>query len=54
MLQESVIKNLTETWMIDRQRAMTTDLGLPGYEWGAIYTHLLDRIGIPIIQHDPE
>lgn len=54
VLQESVIKNILGTWKIDRQRALTTDLGLPGYEWGAIYTHLLDKIGIPVVQSEPQ
>lgn len=54
VLQESVIKNLSDTWLIDRQRALTADLGLPGYEWGAIYTHLLDKIGIPTLQSEPQ
>lgn len=27
---------------------MTTDYGIPGYEFGAIYTHLLHKIAPPI------
>lgn len=53
-LQRSTISNITNTWNIDRNRAVTTDYGMPGYEWGAIYTHLLDKIGIPVIQTTPQ
>ena len=53
-LQRSTINNITDTWNIDRNRAVTTDYGMPGYEWGAIYTHLLDKIGIPIVQTNPQ
>ncbi|MGL5204645.1 MAG: hypothetical protein ACRC63_00175, partial [Metamycoplasmataceae bacterium] len=53
VLGESEIINILDTWNIDKKRAMTTDWGLPGYESGAIYTHLIDKIGKAIYQeHD--
>lgn len=45
VLSNSEINEIRNTWNIDRNRAMTTDYGLPGYEFGAIYTHLLHKIG---------
>lgn len=45
VLAADQIKNILNTWKIDRNRALTTDYGLPGYENGAIYTHLLHHIG---------
>ena len=41
VLAADQIKNILNTWKIDRKRALTTDYGLTGYENGAIYTHLL-------------
>ena len=47
------INNILDTWNFDRKRAQTVDYGLPGYEEGAIYTHLLDKIG-PTIQREQD
>ena len=44
VLPESDIKNILDTYNHDKRRALTTDLGLPGYEDGAIYTHLIPNI----------
>ena len=49
-LGESEIKNILDTWNLDRKRASTVDWGLPGYEKGAIYTHLLGTIQPAIYQ----
>lgn len=49
-LPESDIKTILDTWNFDKKRAATTDWGLPGYETGAIYTHLLNNLGIAIYQ----
>lgn len=43
-LGESEIKNILDTWNFDKTRAATVDYGLPGYEQGAIYTHMLNFI----------
>lgn len=48
VLSQSEINEIKNTWNVDRNRAMTTDYGLPGYEFGAIYTHLLHKISPPI------
>lgn len=53
VLSKAEIAGIKDTWNIDRNRALTTDYGMPGYEWGAIYTHLLNKIGQPILQQDP-
>lgn len=53
VLSKSDIAEIRKTWDIDRNRAITTDWGLPGYEWGAIYTHLLNKVGTPILQQEP-
>lgn len=50
VLSNSEINEIRNTWNIDRNRALTTDYGLPGYEDGAIYTHLLSSIGPPLYQ----
>lgn len=47
-LSQTEINNIKDTWNIDKTRAATTDLGLPGYESGAIYTHLMNRISTSI------
>lgn len=53
VLGQSEIINILDTWNVDKKRAMTTDWGLPGYESGAIYTHLIDKIGKAVYQeHD--
>ena len=49
-LGESEIKNLLDTWNFDKARAAVVDLGLPGYEQGAIYTHVLNFIQQTIYQ----
>lgn len=49
-LGESEIKQIQDTWNQDKKRAATTDWGLPGYEVGAIYTHLLNNLGKAIYQ----
>lgn len=49
-LGESEIKSLLDTWNTDPKRAATVDFGLPGYEQGAIYTHLLNNLGKAIYQ----
>lgn len=39
--------------MQDKRRAMTTDYGMPGYEDGSIYSHLLTYLGESVYQeHD--
>lgn len=43
-LPQADIKAILDTWNIDKKRAAVSDLGLPGYESGAIYTHVLDKI----------
>lgn len=48
VLSKSEINEIRNTWNVDRNRAMTTDYGIPGYEFGAIYTHLLHKIAPPI------
>ena len=50
LLPESEIKKILDTWNYDKRRAATTDWGLPGYEQGAIYTHLLNNLGNAIYQ----
>lgn len=50
VLSMSEINEIRNTWKIDRNRALTTDFGLPGYEFGAIYTHLLHKVGTPVYQ----
>ena len=50
VLGQSDIANILDTWNFDKKRAMTTDYGLPGYEEGAIYTHLLNSIGESVYQ----
>lgn len=54
VLSKSEIAEIKRTWEIDRNRAQTVDWGLPGYEWGAIYTHLLHKVGIATINPEPE
>lgn len=54
LLSVSEINEIRNTWNVDRNRAMTTDYGLPGYEFGAIYTHLLHKIGQPIYTSEPQ
>lgn len=49
-LSESEINNILDTWNYDKKRALTADLGLPGYEDGAIYTHVLSNLGKAIYQ----
>lgn len=49
-LSESEIKLILDTWNFDKKRAATTDWGLPGYESGAIYTHMLNNLGKAIYQ----
>lgn len=49
-LGESEIKQILDTWNIDKVRAATVDYGLPGYEQGAIYTHMLNFIQEAIYQ----
>lgn len=49
-LGESEILSILDTWNFDKRRAATTDWGLPGYEDGAIYTHLLNNLGKAIYQ----
>lgn len=49
-LGESEIKQILDTWNIDKVRAATVDYGLPGYEQGAIYTHVLNFIQESIFQ----
>ena len=50
VLGQSDIVGILDTWNIDKKRATTTDWGLPGYESGSIYTHLLDKIGKAVYQ----
>ncbi len=50
VLGQSDIMSILDTWNYDKRRAMTTDWGLPGYEEGAIYTHLLGHLGSAIYQ----
>lgn len=45
LLSEGIIMTILNTWKIDKARAAVVDWGLPGYEAGAIYTHLLGNIG---------
>lgn len=45
VLPEGAIKTILDTHNFDPQRALTTDYGLPGYEDGSIYNHLLVKIG---------
>ncbi len=52
VLSKSEIAELKNTRYIDRNRAVTTDLGLPGYEFGSIYAHLLSKISPPLLQAD--
>lgn len=54
LLSISEINEIRNTWNVDRNRAMTTDYGMPGYEFGAIYTHLLHKIGQPIFTNEPQ
>lgn len=49
-LGDSEIAEILNTWNIDRNRAMTVDYGMPGYESGAIYTHELHKISKSIYQ----
>lgn len=53
VLSKSEIKEIINTWNVDRNRAVTTDWGMPGYEFGAIYTHLLHKIGNPFYTNSP-
>lgn len=43
-LPKTDIQGILDTWNIDERRAAVADYGLPGYEEGAIYTHMLDKI----------
>lgn len=43
-LPQTDIKSILDTWNTDKKRAAIADWGLPGYETGAIYTHMLDKI----------
>lgn len=43
-LTKSEITNILDTWNKDKRRAATVDWGLPGYEDGAIYTHVLHNL----------
>lgn len=45
LLPESTIKHYLDTHNHDKARAAVVDFGLPGYESGAIYTHLMNFIG---------
>lgn len=54
VLSNSEIAEILNTWNIDRNRAMTTDYGMPGYEFGAIYTHLLHKVGKPFYHLEPQ
>lgn len=49
-LSESEINQILDTWNFDKKRAATSDWGLPGYEDGAIYTHLLTNLHKAIYQ----
>jgi len=44
------IMKILDTWSTNKKRAATVDYGLPGYEDGAIYTHLLDNLAPTIIR----
>ena len=44
-LSATEIAKIKETHTLDKARAAVVDYGLPGYEQGAIYTHLLNHIG---------
>ncbi|MGL5732679.1 MAG: hypothetical protein ACRCXE_01240, partial [Metamycoplasmataceae bacterium] len=47
------IKEILNEYSIDKNRARTADLGLPGYEDGSIYNHLIPLIGEAIYaEHD--
>lgn len=50
VLSLSAIAELKNTKYIDRNRALTTDIGMPGYEFGSIYAHLTRKIGPPLYQ----
>ena len=49
-LSQGDINSILDIWNQDKRRASTSDYGLPGYEEGAIYTHLLNNIGNAIYQ----
>lgn len=53
-ITESEIKNILDTWNHDKKRAMTADFGLPGYEDGAIYTHILNNLIPTVIWQEHE
>lgn len=50
LLGQSDISSILDTWNFDKKRALTTDLGIPGYEDNAIYTHLINNIGDVVYQ----
>ena len=54
VLSPSKISEIQYVWRTDRNRAQTVDYGLPGYEWGAIYTHLLHKIAPAVINREPQ
>lgn len=45
ILPKQTITTILNTWKENKTRAATVDYGLPGYEEGAIYTHLMHCIG---------
>lgn len=54
VLSKSAIAELKNTKYIDRNRALTTDIGMPGYEFGSIYAHLIRKISPPLWQNEAQ
>lgn len=49
-IPEVKIKQILSIWQYDKRLASVSDYGLPGYEEGAIYTHVLNNIGNAVWQ----
>lgn len=53
LTQEQILQ-VRQYWQTDRNRAMVADYGLPGFEFGAIYTSELHRIAEPFYSTEPQ
>lgn len=52
-ISQEQIMNIRNYWKTDRNRALVADYGMPGFEFGAIYTSELHKIAEPFYSADP-
>lgn len=52
-LSDNQILTIKQYWQTDKNRALVADYGMPGFEFGAIYTSELHKIAEPFYSSDP-